>query len=459
MKKQDRFFVIFVLLILSLFFVLTPFFIRSLQGNSSLLNEESYFHLGIAQNIVDPGKYPLPDVTPIGFEVFVAGLVSWFDPLLVAKILPVILGVLCVSIFVWRADTLLEGEESLVSGLLFIFSPIFLIAANSLSPAILVLFLFILSWALYDRFPWLSVPLLLILTIVDAKGFLIAGVLLLAYGLLQERWRPAAIGLALGGVIIAVLKVAFGFFAQNALAAQSSIGQFFASLGAEFGYSFFILFLALAGLIAGWQARKARVTVTIIIAGVFLLSFSEGLARVLLLPLIAVLAAKGLRSLFYRSWDVAFIKNVTLFLIGLSLLFTVVMTITNLVHAEPSSEKMGALLFLRTVPQGDVVLSSAENGILIERIAGAPALLDQAGGSDEADAQVAEKIFLSQRFSVTRDLLVQYNITHILIDGAMRDGGVWTNQEQGLLFLLQHHPAFVPVYTQGDVEVYRFVQR
>ena len=218
------------------------------------------------------------------------------------------------------------------------------------------------------------------------------------------------------------------------------------------------MFLAFAGIITAWRARKFNVLVTIIVAGVFLFSFSDRIARLLLLPLIAVLAAKGVLSLIKRTWDVQMLKNVTLFLVGLSLLFTVVMTIASLVDSEPTSEKMGALLFLRTVPEGDVVLSSPANGVLIERVAKSPAFLDQVDGVDDHAMEAANQIFLSQRFSMTRDLLAEYNITHILIDSRMRDGEVWTSQEQGLLFLLAHHPAFVPVYQQGDVEVYRFVQ-
>ena len=98
---------------------------------------------------------------------------------------------------------------------------------------------------------------------------------------------------------------------------------------------------------------------------------------------------------------------------------------------------------------------------MIERIARQPAFLDNirkdVAFNDER-LLIAEEIFSSQRMVETEHALQEQGITHILIDSDMRNGGVWTADEQGILFLLKYSPKFVLVYQNENIEIYRYIK-
>ncbi|MBN1275107.1 hypothetical protein JXA12_02345 [Candidatus Woesearchaeota archaeon] len=458
-EEVKKWFVLGVMLVLCLSFLLTPFVIRSLQGNHSLLGEESYAHLAIAQNILSPGSYPLPEVEETLYDGFLAILFTIAKPLLIGKLLPVALGVLAVILFFLRAGSIIGDEdERPLAGLLLLISPLFLVVFTSLSPLSLVLVLSLGAWFWYDRRRWVSFSLLSLLLLVDAKGFVVATLLLIAYGLISGEWKGLAVAGGAGLVVLVLLEKLFGFVAKDVLLRDTS--SIFVSLGAHFGYSFFILFLALMGALASWSRKGEDVAASIIIIGVLLFSFSDVTARVLLLPVAALFAARGFLLLLRRSWAVQSIRNITLFLAGLSLLFTFVLAVSSLAEEEPSLATMEAMQFLRAVPGEEVVLSGLDNGVFIERIGRQPAFMDNlVGGVDaEARAAVAEGIFFSQRLEDASSLLRAYNISHILIDEGMRNGGVWTADDQGLLFLVENCPSFIKVYDKDGVSVYRFME-
>ena len=440
---------------LALLFLLTPLAARWVQGNASLLGEGSYFHLGLAQGLLSGSGASGATL----FDAVVAGLCSFLDPIVAGKALPLLMGILSMVVFFFHARRVLDDEERAAASLLLLISPLFLVTFTSLGPAAMVLFIMLCSWSLYERRPILSVSLLGLLVFVDAKGFIISSLLLIAYGLLRGKWKPAAMASGAGLILIVLLQEIFGFLAHEMVLMPSSISDFFVSLGADFGYSFFILFLALVGVLAVWSKKRSEVAASVILLGLFLFSFGDTTARVLLLPVMALFAGKGVLVLVRRSWSVRAIRNATLFLGALSLLFTLVMTVSSLVDAQPSTQKLEALRFLRTLPDDQVVLSSAHNGIFIERIAGQPAFLDDVVGAESSGWQreaVAQRIFMAQRASTAADLLTSQGISHILIDQSMHDGDVWTYEEQGLLFLLEHSPRFVKLYDKGGVQVYRF---
>ncbi|MBD3209386.1 hypothetical protein GF367_03120 [Candidatus Woesearchaeota archaeon] len=449
-------FVLAVLVLLAVFFVLTPFTARSLQGNNALLGEQSHFHLGLAQNMLEPSSYHLQDVTPTLFNSLVAGILIIANPMLTSKLLPIILGVASVILFFLTAQRVLgDMEERSLAGLLFIISPLFIVVFTTLTPASLVLFLSLLCWWLYDRSPVLSGVTLSLLVGVHATAFIVTAVLLVAYGLLRGSWKHAAVSGAIGLFLMVLLDAFFGFVAGDALIMSSSFNDFFVSLGANFGYSFFLLFLAAVGVIAAWSKERRQIVASLIIGGVFVFSFSDMLARVLLVPLVAMLAGKGVLVLLRRPWTVRSIRNITLFLVGLSLLFTLVFTISGQVKAEPTMEKLEALRFLHTSPPDAVVLSSPDNGVLIERLGRRQAFLDNAQ-QDQERWSAAQQVFLSYRMGTTVPLLQEYGITYVFVDERMRDGGVWTYEEQGLLFLLKYDDRFVKLYDAGSNVVYRF---
>ena len=262
-----------------------------------------------------------------------------------------------------------------------------------------------------------------------------------------------------GGLLVMLfLHTFFGFVAEQSLSVDR--GGLLVSLGGSVGYSFFLLFLGLLGFLSLWGQDPRIVVMTVLFGVVFVVSWYVPIMRVLLVPLVAILASVGVSGLLRRQWSVEMIKSVTLFLIALSVLFTLVMTVQFQAQAPPSIVKMQAVRFLQTAPVDEVVLSSAANGVFIERIAHREAFLDDfARGQEVALSRriVADQLFYSQRLSRTMMLLEEHGITHIFIDPDMTSGQVWVDDEQGLLFLLKNDPRFVKVFDNQGYVIYRYV--
>lgn len=461
-RLPEKHVVVIVLLLLTMFFLVTPFVARSLQGNDALLGEESYFHLGLAQNIAGQADYPFHESQPTLFDWLISLLVVFVHPLLVGKLVPVVLGLVSVVLFMHiLSQEFVNRYERVSSSLLFIISPVFIILFTTLSPSSLLVTLFLASVATYRRFPVVSGLFLLSLIFINAKSFVIASLLLVAFGCSHKRWRPAAISGGVGLVVMILADALFGFMAAEQLVLRTSMHDLFVSLGAQFGYSFFILFLALVGVIGSWSNKREFLLSSFFVVVVFIFSFSDVIARALLLPIFALLAGKGLLFLLQKKWELLSVRNATLFFIGLSLLFTLVMTVSDQVKSEPSLEKMEALLFLRSVPDNDLVLSSSENGVFLERVAKHPALLDSVRRSEQArwnDELSAQRVFYAQRLSIASSVLVEQDIGYVFIDEKMRNGGIWTYEEQGLLFLVENSNHFVKLFENREVSVYRFIR-
>ncbi|MFP4523818.1 MAG: hypothetical protein ACLFO2_00685 [Candidatus Woesearchaeota archaeon] len=460
MREPKKALVITVIIALAAVFLATPFIVRSAMGNDALVGEASYFHLGVAQNILQPGSYPLPDVTPTLFDWFLAGFLTITSPAVLSKAVPLVLGLLAAWLFASKAGSLVSDEkERALAGLFFVISPLFIVTFTSLSPFSLALVLGLAAWRLQDSSRVGSGLLLLSVLFVDAQAFILTTLLMTAYGLLKGSWRgPVATGV-LGILVMAALDAFKGFLASEQLALGSAMGGFFVSLGADMGYSFFILLLALIGLMARWSRQRSAVAASLIMVGVFIFSFSDPLTRILMAPVLAILASRGGVELLERQWSVRLVRDVTLFLVALSLLFTLVLTLSEQAEEEPSLAKLEALQFLRTVPEDEVVLSSPENGVFIQRIARRQAFLDHVEMDQHVEAErrrAADNIFSAQRLDPAASLLESHGISHVLVDQDMRHGGVWTAEEQGLLFLMEHNDRFVKVYDRKSVAVYRF---
>lgn len=452
-----------IMLVLAILFIVTPVFVRSLQGNNALIGEESYLHLALAQNL-NGASFPIPPTAINLFDSIVAGLLLVVkSPFIVGILFPLVLGLASLLLLQSKVSSLLseEKDKTLVI-LLFIISPLFLIIFSSLNPYTLILFLGLLSWRLFDKYKWASMLALLLLTLIDVKAFVLVAALLVAQGLQEDNeWKlPLIVGI-FGSLSVFLVKVFTGYIALDPLMTNSSLQSLLSSFGSDLGYSLFITILAIIGAGSLWSRKKEHVFASLIVVAVFVFSFHELSARVLLMPLFALFASVGIVELFEREWQVKELKDFTLFIIGLALLFTLILTVSSRINERPDLEMMDALLFLQSAPDGDFILSSKENGILIERIARQPAFLDTVRKDpiliEERDL-VAKEIFASQRMTTTQELLEANSITHIMIDSAMREGNIWTDDEQGLLFLVKYSPKLVLVYQNKNIEIYRYIK-
>ena len=67
-------------------------------------------------------------------------------------------------------------------------------------------------------------------------------------------------------------------------------------------------------------------------------------------------------------------------------------------------------------------------------------------------------MFQSRNLKDTEALLNKYNIRYIFITQDMKEGLVWTDNNQGLLFLLKNGETFKKPYSSDKIEIWQYLK-
>lgn len=142
-----------------------------------------------------------------------------------------------------------------------------------------------------------------------------------------------------------------------------------AELGAISGVGAAIVFLAGTGVVVGWRRssyRRLLLALAVVVAALFLprQAYAGALAA-------SVLAGLALHSLRSRSWRLEAIKQATLYLVVLAVLFAAVSAGGAAVRAEPGDGLFIVAQFLRGEPDSSVLVLPAH--LASARWAGIPA--------------------------------------------------------------------------------------
>jgi hypothetical protein len=238
----------------------------------------------------------------------------------------------------------------------------------------------------------------------------------------------------------------------------SFITEAFSIFGAIIGFSIFTVLLAFAGMVPTWRNRRYY-----LYAGILLIALSyllDGSYNVYLNLMICILAAHGLKALFHRRWELKIVRDLTMFVLALGMLFVLVSFIQQAVKGPPSGELIEAMKWLNenTKPQ-EIVLSSYENGIWIEYYARRPVVIDSSSQL-MPDAMMryydTKAIFSSRNLGDATALLRQYRVRYILIDNNMEELLVNDQKQQGLRFLLESSDRFKKAKEYSGMEIWEF---
>ena len=172
------------------------------------------------------------------------------------------------------------------------------------------------------------------------------------------------------------------------------------------------------------------------------------------------LGAIGIAYLLKSNWESKLIKELTLIMLLLGLIFSSASFLNSYKNAQPSEEIIDSLKFLKeNSEEQDVVLSHFSNGIWINSIASRKNVIDSktlfAPKINERNQDV-NAIFQSRNLEKTNGLLEKYKINYIYITPEMKKGLVWNSEEQGLLFVLKFTPQdFEKIYKTQGIEIWR----
>ncbi len=248
------------------------------------------------------------------------------------------------------------------------------------------------------------------------------------------------------------------FYGSVGFDVNVSLNNFVSDFGSDFGFGVFSLLLSFVGIIVIWSyKRKYYALYTLFIASI-LKSFLVNELAIYSSITIAVLGGLGFSYFFRRRWDIIELKNVVLLLLFCGLLFSCIAYIKNVVDNDPNKELADALVWAgNNSNEYSVVFSHPYYGFWIEYFSGRKVFLDADFYNSRNYGELANSsdvLLNNYNIGVLRNMLANYNISHVMISGRMKSGLVWNKAGQGLDFMKTDEETFKKVYNSSSIEFF-----
>jgi len=169
--------------------------------------------------------------------------------------------------------------------------------------------------------------------------------------------------------------------------------------------------------------------------------------------LVVSLAALGINCLISREWKIQIIKNITLFLLLLGILFSTLTIIDSLSQLPPNIQTKEAFTYFKeNSPSYKLVFSHPQDSYLIEYYSGRPAFIHYHDSDFKKREQIVNQALNSTYVIETFPLLDKNDISHIYLSAPITAN---LPTERGLLFILQNE-RFKRIYTQKGIQIWEF---
>ena len=269
--------------------------------------------------------------------------------------------------------------------------------------------------------------------------------------------------LLLGGVVLLAILLQLvypqTFFLQPAGLDRHLAMEFVSDLGGLIGFGGFFLLLSLLGLVMTWKKKRVYylgylLVIFLIVAFVFLNAYSN----IYLNFILAILAGQGLIWLWKRPWKFNFIKKFSILILVLGIIFSTVSYINRLAVELPDEEIKESLVWLKNKTKpGEIIFSHPGKSFWIEYFAERPAYFDFFSPDPQIQFNQTQAIFYSRDIKTTVAWMEENKISYVWIDRTMRQGQVWSEKDEGLLFLLSDQ-RFQRRYKENEIEIWKFVE-
>lgn len=476
MKGKNLFWIIIGITFLV---ILTPHIIRLVSYDGLLPGGDAYYHLRMAESIRDnfriPEYDPLVDriynYNPYHFILALSSFVFGFG--LASKIIPFILGILSVTFFYLVLKNLgLDEVRTFFVCLILILSPIFIYTFSSSSHFAIIIFLNILGFYFFIKkqriFTFLAIFTFATIPFFNFFNALVTWILLFTYTVSarinKKKFYFVSFGITTRTIIYHLyIFYKFGLPQKPSFIPTMVIHNSVSDLGAVIGFSFFTILLALVGLVVTWKKRRELYYIYILALLLLISSFYfGGYSNIYLNFILVILAGYGFFFLMDRKWQIKIIKNTSLLIIICGIVFSMVSYITRFSNMQPDPVEIKSLEWLKhNSKESDVVLSHYSNGFWIEYFANRPVILDEYFDYiNNLEQRYADsgKIFYSRSLKTTTKLLDENDIRYIWINRPMKEGLVWSESNQGLLFLFSNEETFKRVYSDSGIEIWEYIK-
>jgi hypothetical protein len=230
-------------------------------------------------------------------------------------------------------------------------------------------------------------------------------------------------------------------------------------LGGIQGFGIFSFILLFVGIVLTWKTKNQYYPIYIALFAFCGISWLLNTNYTIYFNLIAsYLIGLGLMGVSNRKWEVGLLKNITLLILLCGLLFSSISYAKRVSVMEPDSSMVTSLQWLSVLPEGKV-FSYPGYSDFISYYGRKGALVPTEPRPDTAYLlNVTDRIFYSRSLLETSELLGEQNISYILIDSNMKQGLVWSREDQGLLFLLGNNETFRQIYWHDNTEIWEFLK-
>ena len=423
-----------------------PVLINHLQEKPLLMGGESYYHLEQVRE-AGVGNYlylPLKLWTQLVPESV------WF-------ILPIILGFFSVLLLQTLGKRWGAGEKEVFFLTLFlIFSPALIFNSLVLTAGGLFVFLLLLGLFLLNqekkRWKLISAVPVLLAASISVFCSLLLLLALLVYSLKFPSDRKVSGALIAAIILLTILAVSLWHLPliNGPFTTPRLSSDLISDLGGESGMSVFIFILGLIGIVLSWK-RKLFWPYFFLPLGIITYFYSTG--TVFYLNIIACFfAASAFVWLSERKWRLPAVKQFTIMLLLLGLLFSAISYESRINEQGPAQSGVEALKWIKesTETEGKV-FSVPENSYYIRYFAGREPVynLEQ---RDLAQKTESETILNSTYITITFPLLEQNNVSIIYVTKEMRQQ---LPSDKGLLYLLKNEK-FKLIHSTEEAEVWWF---
>jgi hypothetical protein len=445
MKLRSQIITSILVVISAIIVSLLPRAARILKENVMPIGEYSYFYLtNAAKNqFSDPLSFIIGqfNLTPFG---------SW--------IAVVILNALLILLFYIILRYHISDNLFIVIILFVIMlSPASLYLSSNLSPYIFALILLILSLIIVNtRIPYFSVFPLVFLVWFDWLTIISCIVILLGY-----LWYKRSHGfMYLIPAVPTFLFAAIQFlrprpYLLEIFPHRAWITEILADFGGMHGFGIFTLLLFTLGLILSWKHKKQLFPAYFgVLMFALIFTFISQHAVLFFYPFIAVFAASALMYLWKREWSLPTIRYFTLAVVLYGIIFSGLAYIERGAVEQPDLAAIESLQWLNNKEHG-IVLSHPQKSYWISYIAQMDPITHYRDPDFNKKSETINSIFKSRDLKNTTDLLAMNDVEYIWIDGQMKAGQVWREDDEGLQFLFRNE-RFKRIYSKNDIEIWRF---
>lgn len=464
MKIKNKTKTLQIILVIALIILIIPSLVKIVSGNPSYVGYESYYHIRMTDQFREQGMQIKESLTnnPYSFNLFHAVMSIFPSSEIIIRFAPIILGLLSLVItFSLFSKFDVSNEDNIFSLIVLILSPVFIYTFSTFTPESLAFFLLVLGIFLYVNNNYFSIPVFAGLILTNFLFGVAVLLILITYSLVKHKF-DVNFYLNIFAIIltasIAIFLLKLSVIVQLA-PILPSINNLFVSFSAIKGYSVFILILAIIGLQISWKRSLSQTIIYSLITLTFVFSVLYPSLRILVSVVLSIYAGIAISKFVKEPWNVKKLKGITLLLIICSLIFSSAVFLKAEI-SEINPDKIDAVNYLTATEPRDIILSSEENGFLIETVSKRQTYLDANSYkfSDYAEKiEVSNAIYYSRSLDNLEVLLKENGINHIFVDEEMRSGKVWNTREEGILLVLENSKSFVKIFDNKQVQIYRYV--